>query len=220
LAKRYLSLQAGRGVCLPDWIHRRSFPVHHGAGGIPEPDLGECAGGVSARRGGVWGAQGDADGQRAAVCQLARADGVRAGDGKGSRAPYPQLAASPDDLGKDRTVLEDDLGGVPVPGAVRGFRGGAGTDSLVVEILQPPAAAPGAGGAVSRGPVLCDPEGTARGDGNRDRGQYPGAGAARPSGEAVLHGGADGRPVGDDTSGTRAGANERRGKRKRGGDDL
>jgi hypothetical protein len=56
-----------------------------------------------------------------------------------------QPAASPDDAGEGGAVLENDLGGVPGTGPVRELRGGAGAGAVLGEVLQPQAAAPGAG---------------------------------------------------------------------------
>jgi len=69
----------------------------------------------------------------------------------------------------------------------------------VGEVLQPQAAAPGDRRAVPCGQVLHDPEGAAGGDGARDPGERGGACAAGRGEEPVLHGRADGRPVGGDT---------------------
>lgn len=205
MAKRYLPLSIGGRVCLSDRFYRRSFAVYHGVGSVSGPDVGECAGGVSAGPGGIWGAERDADGQRPAVRELARSHEVPTGNEAGPNPPHSEPAAPSDDAGEDRTVLEDDLGRVPGAGPVRHVRGGAGTDPVVGAVLQPSAAPPGDRGAVPGGSVLRDPAGDAGGDRTGDRAERERTGVARSGADAVLHGGSDGRTVGDDQIGKRSG---------------
>jgi len=99
VAERHLPVSADGAVRVPDWIHRRPFPLYHGAGSLPDHDGGERAGGLPAGDGDVWCAQGNADGQRSAVHQLARQDALRARTAERPGAPHPEQSPPPDDAG-------------------------------------------------------------------------------------------------------------------------
>ena len=188
VADGHLHVSAGEQERLPDRVHRRPLALHRRAGSVSQPDRRARIGGLSHRRGRVRRAQGDADRQRAAVRHLARQDAVRARTGERSGPPHPQPAASPDDAGQDRAVLENDLGELPGTGAVRQLRAGPRTREVVGEVLQPQTSAPVAGGAVSGRSVLRHREGIASRDRARHRRQRPGAGVTRPTPRALLHG--------------------------------
>jgi hypothetical protein len=174
-------------------VHRRPLPLHHRPGRVPQ-SAQRLRGGTLPRGGGaIRGAQGDADRQRPAVRELARHDAVPEGTAEGPRASSAQRAAASDDAGEDRALLADPQGGVPVQGALRDLRGGAGAHRLVDAVLQPQATAPGDGRSLPGRPVLLDPEGDARGDRTRRGGQRGGTGATRQTAGAVLHGGPHGR---------------------------
>jgi hypothetical protein len=204
VAERYLHVPAGREERVPGGVRGRLLAVRGGAGAVPEPDGRARTGGVPDGGWGVRGSEGDADRSGAAVRKLAGEDAVPAGASERPGAPPDEPAAPPDDPGEGGTVLEDDLGGVPGAFAVRFVRGGAGTGAALGEVLQPPAAAPGVGGAVPGGPVLRDPARSAEGDRAEDPGERAGAGDEAGAEGAVLHGGADGRQVGGDDGGERA----------------
>jgi hypothetical protein len=118
VAERHLHVSVGGQERLPDRVHRRPFTLHRRAGSVPQPDRRARIGTLPHRRGGVRRAQGNAHRQRAAVCDLARQDPVSTGATKRPRPPHPQLSPSPHDIGQDRAVLENDLGGLPGAGAV------------------------------------------------------------------------------------------------------
>ena len=203
VAVGHLLLPVGWAERLFDRVHRRPLPLHRRPGSVPEPDGRERHGGVPHGGGRIRRAQGNAHRQWAAVCHLARQDAVPAGAGQGPHPPHPQHAASSDDAGQDRTLLADDLAGVPGAGPVRQLRVGAGARGAVGEILQPQAATPVAGRTGAGRPVLRRAKGSAPGHGKGPAGEPAGTGAARPAEEPVLHGRAAGRAVGGDEGGER-----------------
>jgi len=196
LAERHLHVSAGGPERLPDRFRRRLFALRGGVGPVPEPDGRARAGGVPDGGIGVWRAQGDADRPGAPVRQLAGEDAVSAGVDEGPRASPDEPAPPSDDLGESGAFLEDDLGGISRPGAVWELRGGAGAGQVLAPVLQPQTAAPGDRRVMPGGPVFRDSEGIAPGDRGGDQGKRAGAGVEPRAQGAVLHGGADGRPVG------------------------
>jgi len=90
-----------------------------------------------------------------------------------SRPHHPQT------LGKIETLLEDDLGRVHQPGALRDLRGGAGAPPLVGAVLQSPAAAPGLGWLMPGGPGFTGSRRRCGTRSKRDRGEREGTGRAR-----------------------------------------
>lgn len=193
-------------AALRDGLHGRLQPLHRRPRTRPPSEVRAGDGGLRARRRVLRRAARSADGQRAAIHDVARRNGVRGRAEAAGRGPHQEPAAAPADPRQGGALLEDVVGRIPFPHGLRRLRGLPAADEPLHRRLQLPPAASGHRRAGAGRPFL--PRRTAGADGDRGAGggERDPPRAAAAAAQALLPGGPAGGPDAVHRRGRRAAA--------------
>lgn len=207
MAERHLHVPAPEArAAVHGRVHGRLLEVHRGIRDRAPPEEHAGDRGPEPRHRRLRVPEGDPDGQRAAVHGVAGRNRLRAGAGQAGDPPREEQAAAPGDGGEARAVVEDAVGRIPFEDGLRGLRRLPAAGEAVRGPLQLQAAAPGARGDDSCRPLLRVGAAGARSDRACRGGERARAGHAAARAQALLPGGACGRPGPDDSRGRRRAA--------------